>query len=96
MGSIYDDNDVNNFLDWENSIKAAQKLRSMYPNVLLTTRMNYSEHGYTCRCPQCKSLIRAEFGDFSQPLAEKFVKCPNHPDEQGHGVWASAVNIVLN
>lgn len=96
--SYYTKESLNNFLDWENNILKANNLRKYGANALLTSNMGLVMNGFTTPCNKCGHVVKAEFGDFSKPLDEKFVECPMGcgTGEDGHGVWASAINMILN
>lgn len=82
------------FKDWLDNIEAATKLRQQFPPTILTHMGGNCCRGYVDVCRDCGTKLTVEFGDYSKPLDEKFVHCVI--DEDGHGVWASAINMILN
>ena len=80
---------------WEDNIKAAKTLRKTHKPIMLSQRMGRRETGYDTICNGCGSPIKVKFGKLSEPLEEKFVPCPNS-DDVGHGIWASAIKLILN
>lgn len=84
-----------NLMDWEENIIAARKLREEFPPQILSYTAEAVHNGFFDYCSSCGFKIYVPFGDYSKPLEEKYVPCPNS-NKAGHGVWASAINMVLN
>jgi hypothetical protein len=92
---FYDKDSLASYLMWENQINDSKQLRRRFPPVILTHKGGMHCKGYYDYCDACGTKVFAGFGDFSQPIAERFIPCPisNAP---GHGVWASAINFMCN
>jgi hypothetical protein len=63
---------------------------------MLYHTMDKQEYGFKLPSMICHNKLDAAFGDYSQPLAEKYVGCPNGSPQEGHGHWVSVINLVLN
>lgn len=82
------------FNDWSENIEASTKLRQTFPSVILTHKGSWVTNGYNIPCKECGTILKASFGDYSKPLDEKFVPCLI--DKEGHGHWASVINVFEN
>ena len=88
--------EVANFKEWIADIECAQKLRKLYAPQMLYKRGGREDAGYYTNCQWCNERVKVPFGDYLKPLDEKFVACHNGNGVDGHGVWGSAINLILN
>jgi hypothetical protein len=93
---MYSIAEVANFREWMRDIECARTLRKVYKPQMLLKRGGREEAGYYTDCQLCGERIKVAFGDYLKPLDEKFIVCPNSNGHDGHGVWGSAINLILN
>lgn len=96
MSTIYSDEMIESFRVVMRDIELAKSLRRFYPPQMLFYRNSYLETSLPHKCHACNKVLKAKFGDYSKPLAEQWMPCPNGKPEEKHGYWASVVNINLN
>lgn len=80
--------------DWVANVIAGNKLRGVFPPQIMVHKGSYMNTGFSSACPRCGEILDADFGDYSRPLDEKPIKCST--DEDGHGYWASVINMCIN
>jgi hypothetical protein len=83
-------------LDLEKEIVAGNKLREALPPVMFSLKSTYLDSGVDIKCGKCGNVIHALFGDYSKPLANKYFRCPGSAKGEEHGIFASAINLILN
>ena len=93
--TYYDETSLRNLRTWEKSIKEAAELRSIYGLRMLRHKGGDVVIGYYDTCKECGERLYAPFGNYGRPLDEKFIHCTKS-EEDGHGLWASVINLVLN
>ena len=96
MSTIYSDGLVESFKQVMVDIERAGQLRKFYPSQMLYYKNDYLETTLTQKCRACYRPLKAKFGDYSKPLDEKWVPCPDGKPEDRHGYWASVINVNLN
>jgi len=93
---MYSEGLKNSFRELMENMELAKKLRGFYPPQMLLYKNDHLETAVSQRCKACGEILKAKFGDYSKPLAEKWIPCPNGTPEDKHGYWASAIHINLN
>lgn len=96
MSSLYDKVDKENFKYWHDDVLQSIELRKRFPVIILTHDNHVAEEGFDVECPQCDAILRAQFGKYDRPIDNKAIFCTNGPPEDGHGFWATVVNLILN
>lgn len=81
---------------WVDDILASSFLRKKYGTTIMHHTNTYSENTIISKCVKCRSDIKYKFGDFSKPLDQKFLSCPNGGLDESHGFWASVINFMMN
>jgi hypothetical protein len=94
--SIYNKQDIENYKCWERDIVERNSLREVFPTQIMVHKIGLQQNKLKSSCIECKAPLEVEFGDYSKPLDEKMVLCGKGAPEDGHGWWASVVNIVIN
>jgi hypothetical protein len=83
-------------IDLEKEVIAGNKLRKILPPQILKLNSLNVDNGYQVKCNRCGGIINALFGDYTKPLANKYFKCPGSAKGEEHGIFASAINLILN
>ena len=92
----YGPDDIENYKDWEEEITIGNSLRKKYGVIQMHMSMSHIEDKINIPCPKCGSKMVIEFGDYGKPLAQKSVECSKGEIDEGHGWWASVINLILN
>jgi hypothetical protein len=93
MGKYWSKDEEECFRAWDDSIQWANRMREVFPPVLMTHKMGASCVGWGESCRECGTPIKVR--PRNRHLTEEFIECPIS-DKPGHGVWASGINITLN
>lgn len=92
----YDAEDIENYKAWETEVELGKKLREKYGIIIMRHTASYVENTFSLDCPNCKTRIKGTFGRYDKPLTQGKVECPNGALDEGHGWWASVLNLILN
>lgn len=96
MSTVYNKEELAALKRWIHNVQETENYRKYFKPTILNRNMSNTVYGYTDKCRICGTPINVKFGDYSQPLSERLIKCPNGSTDDGHGLWASVIQLNEN
>jgi len=81
---------------WESDIRVGNYLRKRYPPIILSHRSADYDALFEVPCPACKYVLKGRQNNYGMPLSEGVIECPIGEATDGHGWWASIINVMDN